>query len=181
MTEAIFGLMGVVLGALLSGVISHWIEATRERKDAIVASRLVSQEISMIHGEVGSWIDSRYVPDNLVLKQESWDAYKQILARSLPSPDWDMVAATYTWVHLMTTDPHPGHIHDDRLSLFESIRTEVKGGILSLEPLVEEMKPRVPLRIRLQRRRKVREIQRNAYSLVIDQRPTRPRRRILDE
>jgi hypothetical protein len=162
-TEAIFGFVGVVVGALLSGAITILVDNRRERKDAIVAARLVSEEISMIQGEVESWITNRFVPEHLVLKHDAWETHKQILARSLPAPDWEMVAATYTWVHLLTTDPRPGEIPEDSLDFFDSIKTAVSGGVISLEPLVEEMKVRVPLRIRRLRRRKVREAQRGAY------------------
>lgn len=163
MTEAIFGFVGVIVGALLSGATTMLIERRREGKDAIVAARLVSEEISMIQGEVESWITNRLVPERLVLKHDAWDTHKQILARSLPPPDWEMVCATYTWVHLLTTDPGPGEISEKSIDFYESIKTEVSGGVISLEPLVEEMRIRVPRRIRRLRRQKVREAQRRAY------------------
>jgi hypothetical protein len=163
-TAAIFGLLGVAIGALLSGAVSYAIESRRERKDAIVGARIVSQEIQMFQADVESWIRNRAIPEELDLRTDAWEEHKLALARFLPPPDWEMVGATYTWIHLLTTDPWPpGAIPEAKLDFFEGIQSEVIGGVKSLEPLVEQMRPKVPWRIRQMRRRRVRQAQREAW------------------
>lgn len=165
MTEAIFGLIGVVIGAFLSGAVALAVEARRERRDCIVASRLVSDEISTLSVEVGFWIKEKAVSDDIwPLPRSSWDEHRAALARTLPAPDWEMVSATYTWVDLLNGDPPDGKHVSEHIQYYESIHTEMVGGIKSLAPLVEGMRPRVPLRIRYLRRRKVRLAQKIAYS-----------------
>lgn len=166
MTEAVFGLVGVVIGAILSGAVSLAVEARRERRDCIVAARLVSHEISMLSVEIEFWIkEKRVAIDELPLSRSIWDENRVALARALPPPDWEMVSATYTWVDLINNDPLTRkEIDDNLLGYYQSIHTEMIGGIKSLEPLVEGMRPRVPLRIRWRRRRKVLQAQKEAYS-----------------
>lgn len=166
MTEAIFGLVGVIIGAFLSGAVALAVDARRDRRDCIVAARLVSHEISMLSAEIEFWIKAKQIStDALPLPRSSWDENRVALARALPAPDWEMVSATYTWVDLINGDPLTSkEMNDDLVDYYRSVHTEMTGGIKSLEPLVEGMRPRVPLRIRWQRRRKVLRAQKNAYS-----------------
>ena len=48
MTEAIFGLVGVIIGALISGVTNFFLEKRKEYLAARVAARLVRDELSII-------------------------------------------------------------------------------------------------------------------------------------
>lgn len=164
MIVALFGLAGVIVGALLSGLVSYIVESRREHKDAVVAARFVSEEIQMMQVDVEIWIQDRYVPETLNLRTDAWEQHNLALARTLPGPDWEMVAATYTWIHLLTTAPRPGEILEKDLDHYEAIKSEVIGGVKTLEPLVEGMRPKVPWRIRYLRRRKVRKAQQEAWS-----------------
>jgi len=164
-TAAIFGLVGVVIGAILSGAVSYGIEIRRERKDAIVGARIVSVEMQMFQVEIEAWIENRMIPEESDFRTDAWEQHKLALARNLPPPDWEMVEATYTWIHLLTTAPWPpGEIPAGKLAHFESIQSEVVGGVKSLEPLVEQMRPKVPWRIRRLRRRRIKQAQREAWS-----------------
>jgi len=163
MTAAIFGLLGVVIGALLSGLITLHIESRKERKEAMVAARFVHSELQMFQVDIENWIRDRYVPEDPDLQTEAWDQHSLALARGLPGGDWEMVAAGYLWVHLIRTEPRPGDLDDEGVAFYQPILTEVIGGVKTLEPLTEGMRPWVPWRIRRLRKRRLRKMQREGW------------------
>jgi hypothetical protein len=156
LTPAVFGLVGVVVGGLLNGLVGAVADSRRDRREATVAARLVRHEIEFLSAEVASWVREGEVPESAVpLKREAWDAHHEILARVLLARDWDMLAATYTWVELMNNDPERsvGPISRD---FCESVHTEMRGGVVVLARLAAGKRPRGTLRDRFLNRRFVR-------------------------
>jgi hypothetical protein len=94
-TEAIFGLAGVLVGSAIGWVNELWRARRGESDEARVAARLVIDELRSID-------NARTVNEpqfrrqrELALKQESWLAYRAVLARELPNEHWLSVRAAY--------------------------------------------------------------------------------------
>lgn len=110
MTEAIFGLVGVIVGGVLNGVLSWLAELSKQKKDAKtaaeqrdreakVAARLVLAEV-----EGNSVGRSRSLETKLwagiksLMTHRDWDAYRGALAVSLEDSLWGDLTAYYSIV-----------------------------------------------------------------------------------
>jgi xanthosine utilization system XapX-like protein len=54
MTAAIIGLVGVVIGTLLSGVASDILQRRKQRAAALAAARAIATELRVAHAKLGS-------------------------------------------------------------------------------------------------------------------------------
>lgn len=155
LAPAIFGLLGVIVGGLLNGALAYWRVRREEFREAVVGARFVSHEVELLGADVDRWIRQGYVAqEDFPLAQPAWDAHNEKLARILHGVDWEMVSATYTWVEIFNKNPPMMEDGDDQF--FADVLTEIKGGVLSLKPLVNGQHPRIGLRLRLARRRMLR-------------------------
>src|SRR3954449_6760884 len=91
MNEAVAGLLGVLLGGLLTGTIEVVRERRRERIASGVAIRLVHAELVRAGSAVGllargeaKWRDVK----TSVLDDVTWTEYRATLAQSLGTPEW---------------------------------------------------------------------------------------------
>jgi hypothetical protein len=100
MTAAIFGLLGVIVGAVINGAASALLQRRVERSDRRSAARLVRSEL------VRFWTLAREAarrsPEDLPQLRESapilWQNYRAVLARALTDEDWVLVARAYAHV-----------------------------------------------------------------------------------
>jgi hypothetical protein len=98
-TAAIFGLLGVIVGGVLSGLVTWRIERFRERQQARAAARLAHVEI----GNARSGFDAyafRPGPDTMaqlvsLLADDVWREQAGVLARVLDPPECLAVSAAY--------------------------------------------------------------------------------------
>ena len=98
MNEAIFGLVGVIVGALLIGFVASSAAARRNRKGVQVAARLLLADISTAQAsyeeclEVGKWAGLPARPISL----EAWNQWKALLASNISSgSDWTKVFSVF--------------------------------------------------------------------------------------
>jgi hypothetical protein len=98
MNEAIFGLVGVIVGALLIGFVASSAAARRSRKGVQVAARLLLADISTAQTtyeqclEEGRWgsLPSRPIP------LEAWNQWKALLASNISrGADWTKVFSVF--------------------------------------------------------------------------------------
>jgi len=96
MTAAIFGLIGVVIGALITGGTNYVLQVRAERREIRAAARLMLQELA----NTGSAI--RYalkLNDREFLRgathEDEWHRHHMLLARHLSDEEWDAVALGY--------------------------------------------------------------------------------------
>lgn len=117
MTAAIFGLIGVVIGALITGGTNYALQVRAERREIRAAARLMLQELT----NTGAAI--RYalaLNDRRMLEhaahQDQWNRHHLLLARHLSDDEWDTVALGYgegSVVTLMFDDRQENEWQDD--------------------------------------------------------------------
>jgi hypothetical protein len=95
MTEAIFGLLGVVIGSAITWGIELWRARRTDADQARVAARLVADELRSIS-------NARTVDEpqfrrerELALQQDAWVTHRVTLARELTDDDWRRVREAY--------------------------------------------------------------------------------------
>ena len=88
MSEAWFGLLGVVVGGVIS-TLWNWLAAVRqELSDAMVAARLVDEELRVMAEDDGS-------VGRTPVSQGVWETYRVPLAKVLGERQWRAVADVY--------------------------------------------------------------------------------------
>ena len=105
MTAAIFGLIGVIVGALINGTATMLLHRRTERSDARSAVRLVASELARFY--LLAKASQQLPPDHLPQLHQStpvvWESNRGVLARSLSSPDWKLVALAYARVDALNS------------------------------------------------------------------------------
>lgn len=97
MTEAIFGLLGVVVGGLLSDGMTLWIEHLRVRRDARTATRLVHYELIRAVSLLDVALDlGSPLPFVVSFATEAWSEHRSGLARTLDTSTWDAALSAYS-------------------------------------------------------------------------------------
>jgi hypothetical protein len=110
-TAAIFGLVGVVLGGLLSGGVTYVMERRREQRETRAAARLLAEElrraISFIHGVLrpveSDWQSRAFAELDL----EVWKQNRALLASALAEETWTDVASAFEIVDSLKEDRWP--------------------------------------------------------------------------
>ena len=123
MTEAIFGLVGVVVGGLLSGGVAYVMERRREQHATRAAARLLAEElrraISFIHGvlrPVDSDWQSRAFAE---LDLEVWKQNRVLLASALAEEAWTDVASAFEIVDALKEERWPVERQEDAIEALD--------------------------------------------------------------
>jgi hypothetical protein len=106
---AIFGLVGVVVGALVTGGVDYYLDARREKRELKQARRIVGFEVAEIAIEAAVMgTQLRSGPDSdpnlfegagAILGREAWASYRDVLASRLDNENvWDRIAMFYLLV-----------------------------------------------------------------------------------
>lgn len=104
MSEAVFGLIGVVVGVALSAWFSELAEFRRNRAEGRVASRMLERELRTTARSLRHWITVRSAttpPREDVLRFRAWKLYHAAVARSARASDWEVVSECYLGFHEM--------------------------------------------------------------------------------
>jgi hypothetical protein len=106
-SAAWFGLIGVVVGGLISTVWSWLAVVRQELSDAMVAARLVDEDLRSV--------DLAIPGPSLDIKPETWSANRVALAKVLGREQWDAVAEVYRHQAQSETpaDASPGELLRD--------------------------------------------------------------------
>lgn len=92
---ALFGLAGVLVGSAISWMNELWRARRGESDEARVSARLVIDELRSIDNARTVNEPQFQRQRELALKQESWLAYRAVLARELPNEHWLSIRAAY--------------------------------------------------------------------------------------
>jgi len=96
---AVFGLIGVVLGGLITTGSSYLLESWREKRSRAFklkrAARLMESNLINVHADVTlSLRDKKWILDSLVnYTSGAWSQHEAILAEDLPDETWAALAA----------------------------------------------------------------------------------------
>ncbi len=123
MTEAIFGLIGVVVGGVLSGAVTWAMQRRTERRAVRAAARLLAYELrgalSYIEGELrpveSDW-QSRALSS---LGTELWAKHRALLASALSGSEWTAVSAAFEVVEAMRENRWPVAEQEDALATIQ--------------------------------------------------------------
>jgi hypothetical protein len=99
-SEAIFGLVGVVIGGLLNAVGLWVIEYRRDRRVAQVAARLLIPDLNQVRHAMKIGLEGKtwshvHVPGN------RWREYEGALARAMKPKDWSLVAGVFLALEML--------------------------------------------------------------------------------
>ena len=94
-TQAIFGLIGVLVGSLITWGIEVWRARRRDHDEARVAARLVVAELQTIEN-VRTVDEPQFRREReLALQQDAWISHRAALARELDNEEWQAVRDAY--------------------------------------------------------------------------------------
>lgn len=104
MTAAIFGLIGVVVGGLITGGVQIWIEHLRKRGELRTAKRLVDSELHSVTLDLEKFTTDGITPAewrrDQLLPSLAWREHRAILA-ALPDADWEQLYVVYDAIEAM--------------------------------------------------------------------------------
>jgi hypothetical protein len=96
MTEAIFGLAGVVIGGLLNGGVSLMVEHRREKREARTAARLLEGEVAEIRAMWDIAKKTSWAGEPLTdFEKPVWLEWRAVLATSAPHAVWHATCGVY--------------------------------------------------------------------------------------
>jgi hypothetical protein len=98
MTEAIYGIVGVILGVALSACLSELAAHRRNWAEARAASRLLERELRVAVNGIYQWLlvkSAAHPTRDDVLRFPAWKLYHSVAARTLPAVDWYVVSDCY--------------------------------------------------------------------------------------
>jgi hypothetical protein len=116
-TAAIFGLLGVVVGAVINGGISALSQRRTERSELRSAARLVRSELVGFRAVAleGGRRTAEELPQLRNAAPVLWQANRAILSRALDSDDWETVSPAYAHVNALLSvlvfEPDGGLVH----------------------------------------------------------------------
>jgi len=147
MTAAIFGLVGVIIGALISSVTNFFLQKRKEDLAARVAARLVRDELYII----AIWIEDLLSYENLnedQIKQiktrtntESWTEQRVHLAAIMnysAFADASMaVGAANNFKYWLITQPTAINLDDKNKSFLKNILDNLRPGLEALKEVAK--------------------------------------------
>jgi hypothetical protein len=102
-TAAIFGVAGVIVGALVTGAVTYIFERRRERREARSARLVVRHELEEATKAVEDALAGKEWPpgwQNMRWSQ-SWSTYRPVLAATMEEQDFAKLARAYLHMELL--------------------------------------------------------------------------------
>jgi hypothetical protein len=123
-TEAIFGLVGVVVGGLLTAGVSYVMARRQERADTRGAARLVSSELLRNYAHLAAVVQARRWHALARNRRTRFEEFEAVLSRRLPGADDRAVGSAYLALETVEMAAERAN-HDEEMSL-EEWRTAVR-------------------------------------------------------
>jgi hypothetical protein len=115
MTAAIFGLIGVVVGAALTGAVNWLLERRRERAEAQAAARLLKSEVEAAISDVASTLAEGMWPISYQPTwRQSWSSYRRPLAARMDPEAFEAAAKAYARMDQLQSAFSAGRAEDRR-------------------------------------------------------------------
>lgn len=147
MTEAIFGLVGVIIGGLLNGGVA-WLTDRHRSKGAVkVSARLVLSELEMIEVSATSALSSANYSQLTFGSNTEWIEHRATLAAELSDEEWSALDNCFAFFAHMKTMAEGGTKWDDESKrAIESLIAKAKWCLKALRSYAgEEVKVMVGL------------------------------------
>lgn len=99
MSAAIFGLIGVVVGALVTGGVDYVMQRRREKAELRQARRVVAGELSDLWYQLETITAGDRWPGEVPeewFASRMWEAHRPVLASQLSDEDWNELARIYS-------------------------------------------------------------------------------------
>jgi hypothetical protein len=95
MLQAIFGLIGVLIGSFITWFIELWRARRRDTDERRVAARLVIAELQSIENVRTANEPEFARQKEMALRQAAWHSQRSVLARELDLAGWEAVGSAY--------------------------------------------------------------------------------------
>jgi hypothetical protein len=136
-TEAAIGLIGVVVGGVLTGGVAYVLERRRETREAGIARRVMRAQFGQALKAVDDGLKGKNWPPGWKGKRwsDSWVAHRQVLAAKMSDDEFATLAQGALYMELLQagfeTDPRPFGPGDEEF--FEKVTQVVRGADEALE------------------------------------------------
>lgn len=142
---AVFGLLGVLVGAVATGLVSGALDRVREARRAMVAARLVQDDLTYLHATISAEIQeaawTRLTQNSSPLPFGSWSEGRDLLASHMDFEQWNVVCIAARQaqliVHRSPLNPHPigTAISTGERANLETMLPDLWNGTEVLQPL----------------------------------------------
>ena len=104
MSAALLGLLGVVVGAIITGIAPVLMQRRADRLERRSAARLVRSELVRFStlARAAAQHSPEHLPQLHQIAPILWESYRAVLARVLTDEDWILVARAYAHVDAVT-------------------------------------------------------------------------------
>lgn len=147
MTAAVFGLIGVIVGACINGGVAFWARSKALRAERRVSARLVYEELDGLETTLSVSADARILLEDLPLPTPEWLAHKTTLAAGLNQTEWVCLSGAYASITLVNSTVRGVKLGDEldeeQASSFEKTLAQMGHGLLALKPFVEGWNPQL--------------------------------------
>jgi hypothetical protein len=142
---ALFGLLGVVIGGIITAGSNYLLDRRRERaaiqrderNDVIEikrAARLIDIEILRAAAATRMMIANKRWP-NAKLKTDAWQEYGAVIAPVLSYDDWLTLVKAILAIDSVEWNNLQGEIHDDLVNAIIPLADDIVAGVRVLAPL----------------------------------------------
>lgn len=137
MSTAIVGLVGVVIGGLLTGALQFTLEVARERRASRAALRLVANELTVCLAAVDGTQARRRWREAEAFPKTAWEENKAIIAAGVKAEVWRALEGAEATVRFIRARGEAAKlrgdltVHDDETEEIDDVRAELRG-IVSL-------------------------------------------------
>lgn len=147
MTAAVFGLVGVIVGACVNGGVAFWARSQALRAERRVSARLVYEELDALDTTLSVSVDQRISLEDCPLPTPEWLAHKTILAAGLNRDEWVDVSGAYASVTLLNSSVRSVKVgdllEDGQVSYFEEAMEQIHHAMGALKPFAEGWHPKL--------------------------------------
>jgi hypothetical protein len=138
---AIFGLLGVTVGVVLTGIVEWIRESRRDADRARAAARLLRADILIVSRIVEKGIETRELPGFLDIGVPSWREYRDVFASALDGEAWAKVSIACSRLQMLADvqEQSPrwsrGRLKDDAMPMLDKVVTDLVAAYDALGPL----------------------------------------------
>ena len=128
MSEAIFGLVGVVVGGVLTGLVTVWLDGRHEASEGRVARRIARSEVDQAQQAITEARKGDWPAGWRPTWSQSCAAYRRPLAATASDPDFAAIAAAYGSMQLLESGLLSGRraIDDADRKFFDDVEQSLR-------------------------------------------------------